>query len=80
MKHVVVKPTVTQHAPPTPTAQGEDDSSLYLSGVGLLVLSLMLSGALGTLQERIFQTYGPHWHESVFYTVCSVFASFAEFG
>lgn len=65
-------PTVLS-SPPTRTAQEvaqeKEDASLYLIGVGLLVVSLVLSGILGTLQERIFQTYGPHWRESVFYTV-----------
>lgn len=73
VKGVVVTPTATHHTSPTPTVQDKDDTSLYLFGVGLLVVSLMLSGALGTLQERIFQTYGPHWRESVFYTVCMTF-------
>jgi len=68
VKRMAVKPTATPHSWPTPTTQGEDDAALYLVGVGLLVVSLALSGALGILQERIFQTYGPHWRESVFYT------------
>lgn len=63
-------PTPTVVSPePTPTIHNIDDASLYPIGIGLLVASLVLSGVLGTLQERIFQTYGPHWRESVFYTV-----------
>ncbi|KAF8309562.1 UAA transporter [Clavulina sp. PMI_390] len=64
----VSSPSNMTNAFPTRTAVDQEDASLYLLGVSLLVVSLVLSGVLGTLQERIFATYGPHWRESVFYT------------
>jgi hypothetical protein len=34
-----------------------------------MVLSLFLSGLLGTLQEKTYRAYGPVWKEGLFYTV-----------
>lgn len=42
---------------------------MYLIGVALLLFSLVLSGTHGVLQETILKRYGPHWQESIFYTV-----------
>ena len=35
----------------------------------MLSASLLLTGALGVMQERTYSEYGPHWREGVFYTV-----------
>jgi len=35
-----------------------------------MTLSLILSGVLGTLQEKTYKQHGSHWKEGVFYTVC----------
>lgn len=45
------------------------DVSQYATGIGMLLLSLLLSGILGILQERTYRKYGPCWQEGVFYTV-----------
>jgi len=37
----------------------------------MLVVSLICTGVHGALQERTYNTYGPCWRESVFYTVRS---------
>jgi hypothetical protein len=46
------------------------DVLTYLKGVTVMALSLVLSGVLGTLQEKTYKQYGSHWKEGVFYTVC----------
>ncbi|KAL0960893.1 hypothetical protein HGRIS_005902 [Hohenbuehelia grisea] len=40
----------------------------YALGVGMLVVSLFLTGILGILQEQTYKIYGPCWKEGVFYT------------
>ncbi|KAF8507968.1 UAA-domain-containing protein [Hysterangium stoloniferum] len=40
----------------------------YSMGVSMLVLGSLLTGYYGTLQERTYKQYGPHWKEGVFYT------------
>lgn len=40
----------------------------YMMGIGMLVISLFLTGFLGVLQERTYTKYGPCWREGVFYT------------
>ncbi|KAL0566441.1 hypothetical protein V5O48_015574, partial [Marasmius crinis-equi] len=42
--------------------------SRYALGIGMLVVSLLLSGILGILQEKTYKKYGPCWKEGVFYT------------
>ncbi|KAI0953812.1 hypothetical protein AcV7_007234 [Taiwanofungus camphoratus] len=42
--------------------------SEYSLGVLMLTFSLLLTGALGMLQERTYSRYGPCWKEGVFYT------------
>lgn len=37
-----------------------------------MVLSLLLSGLLGMLQEKTYRAYGPVWKEGLFYTVCTI--------
>ena len=53
---------------PTPTTATPPDPARYALGVCLLLLSLVLTGVLGLLQERAYAKYGPHWQEGVFYT------------
>ncbi|TEB22730.1 UAA transporter [Coprinellus micaceus] len=44
------------------------DFKLYLTGITMLVGSLLCTGVLGVLQERTYKTYGPCWKECLFYT------------
>lgn len=44
----------------------------------MLTFSLLLTGALGMLQERTYSRYGPCWKEGVFYTVTSSLAMCSE--
>lgn len=53
---------------PTPTTATPPDPTRYAIGIVLLLLSLVLTGILGLLQERAYAQYGPHWQEAVFYT------------
>jgi UDP-xylose/UDP-N-acetylglucosamine transporter B4 len=67
--------TLSRRAPlrnrrsPASTTFDKEASWLYVVGVLFLLVSIFLSGALGALQETIFTKYGPHWEESVFYSV-----------
>ena len=45
------------------------DIRKYLTGIVMIVTSLLLTGVLGILQEKTYQEYGPCWKEAVFYTV-----------
>jgi UDP-xylose/UDP-N-acetylglucosamine transporter B4 len=62
--------------PPVPSRKimGDvsQDSRKYTIGVMMLVASLLLTAALGLLQERTYKKYGPCWREGVFYTVCCI--------
>jgi len=40
----------------------------YSFGVSMLMVSSLLTGYYGTLQEKTYTHYGPHWQEGVFYT------------
>lgn len=53
----------------TDTAAGTVDTSRYTLGIAMLLASLVCTGIHGALQERTYSTYGPHWRESIFYTV-----------
>ncbi|KAG7085855.1 hypothetical protein E1B28_003390 [Marasmius oreades] len=44
------------------------DVKRYSIGIGMLVVSLLLTGILGILQEKTYKKYGPCWKEGVFYT------------
>jgi len=41
-------------------------------GISMLVLASLATGYYGTLQEKTYTRYGPHWREGVFYTVSRV--------
>ena len=60
-----------------PSAPASDASlaapATYALGVSMLVVSLLLSGVLGMLQEQTYATYGPCWREGIFYTVRALF-------
>ncbi|KAF8575202.1 UAA transporter [Ramaria rubella] len=45
-----------------------DDLWQYSTGIAMLILASLLTGYYGTLQERTYSQYGPHWKEGVFYT------------
>lgn len=45
------------------------DNLTYIKGISVMTLSLLLSGVLGTLQEKTYRRYGRVWREGVFYTV-----------
>ena len=45
------------------------DLTEYTLGIIMLTASLLMTGALGLLQERTYTRYGPHWQEGLFYTV-----------
>jgi UDP-xylose/UDP-N-acetylglucosamine transporter B4 len=51
------------------TTTTASDPARYAVGITMLALSLVLTGILGILQERVYKRYGPHWQEGVFYTV-----------
>ncbi|KAI9199458.1 UAA transporter family-domain-containing protein [Polychytrium aggregatum] len=40
----------------------------FLTGIALMVFSIILSCLLGQVQQATFTTYGKHWRESLFYT------------
>lgn len=44
------------------------DFKLYITGISMLVVSLLCTGILGLLQEQTYQKYGPCWKECLFYT------------
>jgi len=56
--------------PPVRSRKNAEDSRKYIIGVAMLVISLLLTSALGLLQERTYQKYGPCWREGVFYSHC----------
>ncbi|KAK7048127.1 Glucooligosaccharide oxidase [Favolaschia claudopus] len=45
-----------------------EDVQRFTIGISMLVVSLILTGIYGLLQERTYRTYGPCWKEGVFYT------------
>ena len=49
-----------------------DDIWRYSIGISMLVLASLATGYYGTLQEKTYTRYGPHWREGVFYTVSKV--------
>lgn len=51
------------------------DPSRYTLGIAMLLASLVCTGIHGALQEHTYSTYGPHWRESIFYTVRPLFTN-----
>lgn len=70
----VVLATLSRTTGDSPASQSSsktaEEMRRYALGVGMLVLSLLLTGILGVLQEQTYQVCGPCWQEGVFYTVC----------
>jgi UDP-xylose/UDP-N-acetylglucosamine transporter B4 len=54
---------------PSSSTSAPTDTKQYLVGIVMLVVSLLLSGWLGMLQEQTYEKYGPQWKEGIFYTV-----------
>ena len=48
-----------------------DELGQYAIGISMLLVASIITGYYGTLQEKTYARYGPHWQEGVFYTVCS---------
>lgn len=45
-----------------------EDAKLYLTGIGMLLGSLICTATLGLLQEKTYKLHGPAWKEGMFYT------------
>ncbi|KIJ55294.1 hypothetical protein M422DRAFT_151233 [Sphaerobolus stellatus SS14] len=45
-----------------------EDLGQYTIGISMLIVASLITGYYGTLQERTYARYGPHWQEGVFYT------------
>jgi len=65
----VVVATLSKSSSKASSEEKSDDMYQYTIGIVMLVLSLVLSGILGILQEKTYKKYGPCWKEGVFYTV-----------
>jgi UDP-xylose/UDP-N-acetylglucosamine transporter B4 len=61
---------------PTSSKGSGNDASDYMVGISMLVMSLLLSGWLGMMQEKTYEIYGPQWKEGIFYTVSSLLRPF----
>jgi solute carrier family 35 (UDP-xylose/UDP-N-acetylglucosamine transporter), member B4 len=61
------------------SSAGPENSVEYTIGLVMLVTSLLVTGALGILQERTYERYGPVWREGVFYTVRGSGAALRDF-
>ncbi|KAJ7242863.1 UAA transporter [Mycena haematopus] len=61
----LARPSATKRSDPIQSAL---DVERYTIGISMLVVSLVLTGLYGLLQERTYRTYGPCWKEGVFYT------------
>ncbi|KAI0788817.1 UAA transporter [Abortiporus biennis] len=65
----VILATLSRPSPNlTNSDDDDDDFENYTFGIGMLTVSLFLTGLLGILQERTYTKYGPCWKEGVFYT------------
>ncbi|PFH53870.1 hypothetical protein AMATHDRAFT_78650 [Amanita thiersii Skay4041] len=64
----VVLATLSRPVLPSASGATQDDVRLYITGVSMLIMSSILTGILGLLQEITYKTYGPCWKEGVFYT------------
>ncbi|KAK7460683.1 golgi uridine diphosphate-N-acetylglucosamine transporter [Stygiomarasmius scandens] len=64
----VVVATLSKSSSKASSEEKSDDMHQYTIGIVMLVLSLVLSGILGILQEKTYKKYGPCWKEGVFYT------------
>jgi solute carrier family 35 (UDP-xylose/UDP-N-acetylglucosamine transporter), member B4 len=65
----VILATVSGPSSSTSQVRIADDVWPYFMGISMLVLASLLTGYYGTLQEKTYTRYGPHWREGVFYTV-----------
>ncbi|KAF9260389.1 UAA transporter [Marasmius fiardii PR-910] len=66
----VVLATLSKSSGSRSKAEVSSDMKRYSIGIGMLVLSLLLTGILGIFQEKTYKKYGPCWKEGVFYTHC----------
>ncbi|KAJ6511977.1 UAA transporter [Mycena vitilis] len=64
----LARPSPTSTSKKADHIQSADDLRRYTIGISMLVVSLVLTGLFGLLQERTYRTYGPCWKEGVFYT------------
>ncbi|KAJ7920844.1 UAA transporter [Mycena leptocephala] len=64
----VILATLARPSPGSAKKNQIDDLGKYTIGISMLVVSLVLTGVFGLLQERTYRTYGPCWKEGVFYT------------
>jgi UDP-xylose/UDP-N-acetylglucosamine transporter B4 len=53
------------------TMTDEPPLSIFMVGLGLLVASLLFTGGLGVLQDYVYEKFGKHWNECMFYAVCT---------
>lgn len=44
------------------------NSSEFILGVSLLFIAAVLASVMGLMSEKIYQEYGKHWRENLFYT------------
>lgn len=66
---ITLSTLAARHESHTGIAWPRETYTKYLAGIGLLFLSLVLSGFMGLWQERTFIKYGRgRWKESLFYT------------
>ncbi|KAK7045995.1 golgi uridine diphosphate-N-acetylglucosamine transporter [Paramarasmius palmivorus] len=65
----VVLATLSKSSSASTKTSAHDNLNDYAIGISMLVVSLLLTGVLGILQEKAYKKYGPCWQEGVFYTV-----------
>ena len=65
----VVLATLSKSSPRSNNKDTSGDMNRYATGIGMLIVSLFLTGVLGILQEQTYKKYGPCWKEAIFYTV-----------
>jgi len=58
----------TLSRPNGPSEGPSGDLEQYIIGISMLIISSLLTGILGMLQELTFRKYGPCWREGMFYT------------
>ncbi|CAK5270217.1 unnamed protein product [Mycena citricolor] len=64
----ISKPSTSSGSDAHTSKLSAEELQKYTTGISMLSLSLLLTGALGMVQERTYKTYGPCWKEGVFYT------------
>lgn len=52
----------------TSTASAETSKTSFLTGLSILFLAQILSAIMGLYTQNTYATYGPHWHENLFYS------------